>query len=90
MDIALRVGASGAAQLADGVADKLREAVTKYGDLLTPTSTDGRAVLGQEFRMLANHAALQSVEMGVLNNWLEVAYNARTGGSGGSCGPDTL
>ena len=76
MDIALRVGDSGAAQLAAGVADKLREAVAKYGDLLTPTSTDGRAVLGQEFRMLANHAALQGVEMGVLMSWLEVAYNA--------------
>ena len=30
----------------------------------------------KEFRMLANHAALQAVEMGVLNNWLEVAYSA--------------
>ena len=76
MDIALRVGDSGAAQLAAGVADKLREAVAKYGDLLTPTSTDGRAVLGQEFRMLADHAGLQAVEMGVLNNWLELAYSA--------------
>jgi len=38
MDIALRVGDAGAAQLAAGVADKLREAVAKYGDLLTPTS----------------------------------------------------
>ena len=26
--------------------------------------------------MLANHAALQAVEMGVLNNWLELAYSA--------------
>ena len=76
MDIALRVGDAGAAQLAAGVADKLREAVAKYGDLLTPTSTDGRAVLGQEFRMLADHAGLQAVEMGVLNNWLELAYSA--------------
>ena len=41
MDIALRVGDSGAAQLAAGVADKLRDAVAKYGEILTPTSTDG-------------------------------------------------
>ena len=76
MDIALRAGDAAVAQLAAGVADKLRDAVAKYGDLLTPTSTDGRAVLGQEFRMLANHASLQAVEMGVLNNWLELAYSA--------------
>ena len=76
MDIALRAGDGAVAQLAAGVADKLRDAVAKYGDLLTPTSTDGRAVLGQEFRMLADHASLQAVEMGVLNNWLELAYSA--------------
>ena len=74
MDIALRVGDTGVTQLAAGVADKLRDAVAKYGEMLTPTSTDGRIVLGQEFRMLANHAALQAVEMGVLMGWLENAY----------------
>jgi hypothetical protein len=74
MDEALRVGDSGVTQLAAGVADKLRDAVAKYGEMLTPTSTDGRVVLGREFRMLANHAALQSVEMGVLMGWLENAY----------------
>ena len=74
MDIALRAGDAGVAQLAAGVDDKLREAVAKYGDLLTPTSTDGRAVLGQEFWMLADHAALQGLEMGALMGWLENAY----------------
>ena len=34
MDIALRVGDTSVAQLAAGVADKLRDAVVKYGDLI--------------------------------------------------------
>ena len=74
MDVALRAGDASVTPLAAGVADKLRDAVAKYGELIIPTSTDGRAVLGQEFRMLANHSALQPVEMGVLMGWLENAY----------------
>jgi hypothetical protein len=42
MDIALRVGDTGVTQLAAGVADKLRDAVATYGEILPPTSTDGR------------------------------------------------
>ena len=74
MDVALQAGDASVTPLAAGVADKLRDAVAKYGELIIPTSTDGRVVLGQEFRMLANHSALQPVEMGVLMGWLENAY----------------
>ena len=33
-------------------------------------------MLGQEFRLLADHASMAQVEMGVLMGWLESAYSA--------------
>ena len=38
---ALKSGDTSVTPLAAGVADKLRDAVAKYGEILTPTSTDG-------------------------------------------------
>ena len=58
MDAALKVGESGLAPLADGVADKLRDAATAHGDVVVPKNVDGKAVLGQEFRALADLAGL--------------------------------
>ena len=63
MDAALKVGESGLAPLADGVADKLRDAATAHGDVVVPKNVDGKAVLGQEFRSLAEAAGLDRREM---------------------------
>ena len=76
MDAALKVGESGLAPLADGVSDKLRDAATAHGDVVVPKNVDGKAVLGQEFRSLAEAAGLDRREMMALHAWLEVAYNA--------------
>ena len=76
MDAVLRVGEASVAQLAVGVADKLRDAVRRDGDMMIPTYTDGKSLLGQEFRLLAEAAALNPREMAVLMGWLEGAYNA--------------
>ena len=77
MDVVLRVGEAGVVQLAAGVVDKLRDAASRHGDMLIPTSTDGSPCWGrQHFRLLADAAALNQLEMGVLMGWLESAYNA--------------
>lgn len=76
MDAALRVGDVNVIPLADGVADKLRDAATANGDLVIPKHVDGKVILGQEFRMLADLAGLGQNEMRVLMSWLEAAYSA--------------
>ena len=42
---------------------------------MVPKNVDGKAVLGQEFRTLAEVAGLDRFEMMALHAWLEVAYN---------------
>ena len=72
MDRALFISDKSKPKLDSGVADKLREAARLQGDVSVPTATG--AVVGAQFRGLADKAMLEENEALALMFWLEEVY----------------
>ena len=73
MDATLLVGVADAPQLASGVADKLRATAVTHGLSVVPTSKT--AVVGRQWRLLAQLAGLGPIEAQGVSIWIEEAVS---------------